>query len=422
MSGAIEGAKVPKLRFPGFEGEWVEKRLESLVDKRRKITYGIVQPGDFVDHGVYLVRGGDYSDGWTDESNIMKVTPEIDLPYKRSKLKEGDLLLTIVGANTGTVAVVPPWLENANITQTTARVAVDKTSASPGYIEQILKSRAGKREVYRYLKGAAQPGLNLADVEKFRLTIPPLPEQQKIADFLGAVEARVRLLGRRRDALVAYKKGLMQRLFSRTLRFTKADGSPYPDWKEKRLGEVGQTIGGLAGKSADDFGDGLPYVTYRQVFGSSVIDVAQCELVRISANERQNQLRRGDILFTTSSETPNEVGFASVISNEVDELYLNSFCFALRPFSVSSLQPEFAQYLFRSPQYRRIVYPLAQGSTRYNLSKGSFLKLILNLPHPEEQQKIADALTALDGKIDAVTTQIATMQRFKKSLLQMMFV
>ncbi len=158
--------------------------LATLIQKGRKITYGIVQPGQFVETGVILVRGRDYSAGWRDIDGFMQVTPEIDAPYKRSKLKAGDLVLTIVGANTGTVAVVPPWLEGANITQTTARIAVEPSKADPSYVEQILRSAIGREAVYRFQKGGAQPGLNLSDVERFRIPIAPLPEQHKIAKIL----------------------------------------------------------------------------------------------------------------------------------------------------------------------------------------------------------------------------------------------
>ena len=84
--------------------------------------------------------------------------------------------------------------------------------------------------------------------------------------------------------------------------------------------------------------------------------------------------------------------------------------------------PNYARYLFRSPIYRQSVFPLAQGSTRYNLAKTSFLKLKLPVPHPDEQRKIADFLSALDDKTAAVSAQIGAMQTFKKGLLQQMFV
>lgn len=256
---------------------------------------------------------------------------------------------------------------------------------------------------------------------KWKIDVPEIEEQRRIADFLGSVDVRIKLLQRRQDALVKYKTGMMQRLFSQSLRFTRDNGDAFPDWEEKRVADMGKTISGLTGKTADDFGDGLPYVTYKQIFGASKIDLSECLHVAISANENQNMLARGDILFTTSSETPNEVGFASVLLDDVQELYLNSFCFALRPYSLEALLPAFARYLFRSPDYRRKVFPLAQGSTRYNLAKSSFLKLKLNVPHPDEQRKIAEFLSALDDKISVISTQIGQMQAFKKGLLQKIF-
>ena len=192
--------------------------LAKLVQKGRKITYGIVQPGEFVADGVILVRGRDYSAGWRDIDGFMRVTPEIDAPYKRSKLKLGDLVLTIVGANTGSVAVVPAWLDGANITQTTARIAVDSTKAIPGYVEQVLRSAIGQEAVYRFQKGGAQPGLNLADVEKFEIPLPPLPEQKAIASVLSTLDAEIASLEALRGKVQEQKRGLMAELLTGRVR------------------------------------------------------------------------------------------------------------------------------------------------------------------------------------------------------------
>ena len=278
--------------------------------------------------------------------------------------------------------------------------------------------------LWAYSYGLTSDRLRLyaRDFERVPMALPSFNEQRRVADFFGALDERIAHLQRRRDALERYKAGIMQRLFDRSLRFARDDGSAFPDWEEKRLGRVGKTVSGLSGKTASDFGEGLPYVTYKQIFGASKIDISECLKVAIGAKENQNRLARGDVLFTTSSETPNEVGFASVLLEEVQELYLNSFCFALRPHSIKELIPQFSRYLFRSPDYRRKVFPLAQGSTRFNLAKSSFLKLKLMLPHPDEQRKIANALSAVDDKIAAVSDQISHMQTFKKGLLQQMFV
>lgn len=262
----------------------------------------------------------------------------------------------------------------------------------------------------------------LEDWLKFRVNVPPLEEQKRIAAGFEAVDAKLVALRGKADGLRQFKTGLMQRLFSQELRFTRDDGSDYPDWEERKLGSVGEIYGGLSGKSAEDFGDGYSFITYRQVFENARIDPSKFALVKIGPKEKQSRVVFGDVLFTTSSETPNEVGFASVLLDEVDDLYLNSFCLGYRPFDLKALLPQFSKYLFRSPLYRREVIKLAQGSTRFNISRTGLLKIRLRFPHPQEQEKIAAALSAVDAKIDAVTDQITHMETFKKGLLQKMFV
>lgn len=249
---------------------------------------------------------------------------------------------------------------------------------------------------------------------------PSVEEQKKISDFLDAIDTKIGLLTRKADALRRYARGISEQIFERKIRFNRPDGSDFPEWKRLKIAELGTTAGGLTGKSAEDFGTGAPYVTYKQVFASGVIQLGACDLVRIRNNERQNRLRKGDIVFTLSSETPEDIAVASVLADEVPELYLNSFCFSLRP-SPEHIATDFARHLFRSSVYRRMVRPLAQGSTRYNLSRTSFNKLKLPLPSLDEQRRIADLLSSLEEKIGGLKSKIAAMQTLKKGLLQQMF-
>ncbi|MCX7735801.1 MAG: restriction endonuclease subunit S [Candidatus Kapabacteria bacterium] len=194
-------------------------------------------------------------------------------------------------------------------------------------------------------------------------------------------------------------------------------------WKYKKLSQLGQTINGLNGKSAKDFGKGKPFITYKQVFDNSKVDLTKCSLVEIADDENQNSIHKGDILITTSSETPNEVGYASVVLTEPDEpTYLNSFCFSFRPFSLERLKPEFSQYLFHSPIYRKSIEILAQGITRFNITKGAFLNLKVPLPSSTiEQQKIADCLSTLDEVIEGEEQKLELYIQHKMGLLQNLF-
>lgn len=194
------------------------------------------------------------------------------------------------------------------------------------------------------------------------------------------------------------------------------------EWQQKLLSVLGQTISGLSGKSGDDFGTGQPFVTYKQVFDCAWIDFSKCERVKIAEDERQNTLQRGDVLFTTSSETPDEVGYASVLFNSPPEpTYLNSFCFSFRPNCLHTLMPEFSRYLFHSQIYRKSINVLAQGSTRFNISKSAFLKLSLPVPQEPEQQKVADCLASLDELITLEAQKLDTLKVHKKGLMQQLF-
>ncbi|WP_153398225.1 restriction endonuclease subunit S [Chryseobacterium vaccae] len=193
------------------------------------------------------------------------------------------------------------------------------------------------------------------------------------------------------------------------------------DWERKKLGEIGETYSGLSGKTKEDFGTGKPYVQYKQVFDHSKIDTSRFDYVRINESENQNHVKYGDILFTTSSETPEEIGMSSVLLDEIDELYLNSFCFGYRLYSIEMLNPAFGQFLFRSDGFRSIVKILAQGSTRYNLSKNQLMKSEISFPSIEEQRKISDFLSLIDEKILSQSKIIEELETLIKGLSEKLF-
>ena len=204
------------------------------------------------------------------------------------------------------------------------------------------------------------------------------------------------------------------------LRFKDEQGNDYPDLEQSKLGNIGTTFNGLTGKNSTHFGKGKPYIQYLQVFENSRIDVDEFGFVEIGENESQNKVCSGDVFFTTSSETPNEVGTASVLIDEVENTFLNSFCFGYR-VNKEYLLPEYARFAFRASSFRKKVMPLAQGSTRFNLSKTSLMKIMTNLPSIEEQQKIASFLSSVDTKIEQLGKKKALLEQYKKGMMQRLF-
>lgn len=193
-------------------------------------------------------------------------------------------------------------------------------------------------------------------------------------------------------------------------------------WRKIKFEELGYTFGGLTNKTKEDFGDGKPYIPYLNIFENGKIDSTFLDYVNIKSGEKQNKVKYGDIFFTTSSETPHEVGMTSVLLNDLGEAYLNSFCFGFRLNNFEDLLPEFAVYMFRGSELRQNISDLAQGSTRYNLSKSIFFdKLYLNLPPLPQQRKIAKILSTCDTVIEKTEAAIAKYQAIKQGMMHDLF-
>lgn len=195
------------------------------------------------------------------------------------------------------------------------------------------------------------------------------------------------------------------------------------DWKKKKLSDVGFSYSGLKSKSKKDFDEdgNAQFVTYRNINRNYFVDKHDLSFVQVEEDENQNHVLKGDVLFTGSSETPEEVAFSSVMKEEIKNLYLNSFSFGYRFNNPKEFLPEFYGYYFRGPNFRKNVFPLAQGSTRYNLSKNEVLKIDIPVPSFKEQQKIASILSSVDEAIEKTEKIIKQTHGVKKGLLYKLF-
>lgn len=190
------------------------------------------------------------------------------------------------------------------------------------------------------------------------------------------------------------------------------------DWRLEKLGTFGETFTGLSGKTKEDFGSGKPYIPYLNIFNNAIIRDGDFDFVNIGEDETQSLVKNGDLFFTTSSETPEEVGMCSVYLGNESELYLNSFCFGFRANSEDDISTEFTAQLFRSALGRRIIYKLAQGATRYNISKTNLLLEEIPFPPLPEQKAIAQVLSTADAAIHTTENIRAQKELRKKWLMQ----
>lgn len=190
------------------------------------------------------------------------------------------------------------------------------------------------------------------------------------------------------------------------------------DWEQRKLGSIGSTYAGLSGKTKEDFGHGeAQYITYLNVFQNTVSNITMTDKVEIDIT--QNEVKYGDVLFTTSSETPEEVGMSSVWLGHTPNIYLNSFCFGFRPNQ--KIDPYFLGYSLRAPYMRDKIKILAQGISRYNISKNKVMELEISLPNNEEQSLLGNFLRNIDLGITLHQRKLEHLNLKKKALLQKLF-
>jgi len=172
------------------------------------------------------------------------------------------------------------------------------------------------------------------------------------------------------------------------------------------LGEVAEIYGGLTGKSKADFEDGNAlFVSYKNIYDNYEIDVHNLARVKVSDDERQNKIEYGDILFTGSSETAEDVAFSSAVTSVLKEpVYLNSFSFGIRFNKGVEMMPEFCKHLFRGSVMRKQLKLTASGVTRFNVSKARFKRVLVPIPPlrlQEEIVRILDKFTTREAELEA---------------------
>lgn len=247
------------------------------------------------------------------------------------------------------------------------------------------------------------------------IAVPPIPEQCAIAEALLDVDGLLNAL----DALIAKKQAIKQATMQQLLTGKTRLSGFIGQWNKAKMGNIGSVYGGLSDKSKVDFGGGnARYVTFLGVLENVILDVRHTERVHVGIGESQNSVMKGDLLFNASSETPGDLAIGAVMGEQLDNLYLNSFCFGFRVYDENKHIPLFLAYFFRGSVGRAIMNALAQGATRYNMSKSQFLALELSIPSCDEQNAIASVLSDMDAEIAALEQRRDKTHAIKQGMMQ----
>jgi type I restriction enzyme S subunit len=371
---------IPELRFKEFDWEWEKKTLKDISKINQGLQIAISERFTEFKEGLHFYITNEFL-----RANSSKKY-YIQNPAENVLCDVDDILMTRTG-NTGQVVTGVKGAFHNNF----FKIAYN-SNCNKWFLYYFLTDYKTQHTILKYAGTSTIPDLNHGDFYRLKINIPKLPEQQKIASFLTAVDKKLQQLTTKKEQLKHYKKGVMQQLFSQQLRFKDDDGNDFPDWEEKKLGEVCKSI--KSGKSkADDDG-------YYPLYGSTG-KIGKC--VDFSH----------DGIFILIARVGANAGKINLVNDK--------FGVSDNTLVLSCNKHTKREYLYFYLDYfnlNRLVF----GSGQPLITGGQLKSLKLKVPSLKEQQKIATYLSSLDDKIETVAGQIDKTQEFKKGLLQQLFV
>jgi type I restriction enzyme S subunit len=406
MAAKEKNNLVPKLRFKGFEGSWKTSTLGAEANVNPKTRQ---LPASFIYIDLESVTKGVLI-----KEDSIKIE---DAPSRAQRvLDKGDILYQ----------TVRPYQKNNYFFNKEGNYV-----ASTGYAQ--IKSKGDNRFLFQYLHtdkfvdivnlrstGTSYPAISPSELVKIPITIPSLPEQEKIAAFLGAVDEKIQQLTRKKQFLEQYKKGIMQQLFSGKLRFkddtstslSAGNGKAYPKWEEKKLGEY------LVYKSERNKDKKVELVLSVSNKKGFITQDEQFDGYEVASKDISNYkiVHRNEIAYNPSRINVGSIARLNTFeAGIVSPMYI---VFALK----DTLEPNYFENLYNTYRFKYLVKIGCSGSVRDTLNYEVLADFEFSFPSYPEQKKIADFLSAIDAKINKVGEALEATNQFKKGLLQQMFV
>ncbi|ADV48159.1 restriction modification system DNA specificity domain protein [Cellulophaga algicola DSM 14237] len=416
---------VPKLRFKEFDGEWRMSQFGKLYKfyttnsfSRDKLNYesGKVKNIHYGDIHTkfqsYFYLNNEYVPFVNDDLDLSKIKDE-------AFCKIGDLIIADASED---YADIGKTIEIIDINDEKVIAGLHTFLARPfsketyiGFISYLLKSWNLRKQIMTIAQGTKVLGLSMGRFSQLKLNTPSLPEQQKIASFLSAVDEKIQQLNKKKTLLEQYKKGVMQQLFSGDLRFKDENGGDFPDWEENKQ------LGTLTYKVGKKNKNNIQYPIY-SINNQEGFRPQSEQFDGLDSNDRGYDISLYKIVDAeTFAYNPARINVGSIgYSYDLKRVIVSSLyvCFKTK----DTLEDLFLLAYLDTYSFQKDILRYEEGGVRQYLFYDNFSHIKIPLPTTQEQQKIANYLSAIDTKIETVNQQINKTQAFKKGLLQGMFV
>ena len=384
----------PRCFLGSFDFSWEQRKFDEVFDctvpnntlSRAELSYdeGTVLN---VHYGDVLIKYGSVLDVQKDD--IPRIPHRCREDFNGALLQDGDVIIadTAEDETTGKACEIGNLQGSAIVSGLHTMVCRPRNRMALGYLGYYLNSNAYHHQLLPLMQGIKVLSLSRSNIQKTSVSYPiAVKEQQLIAYYFSQLDNLITLHQRKCVFLFGFFQAFISMIFT---------ASTF-SWEQRKLGDVGETYTGLSGKTKADFGHGQArFVTYMNVFSNPISNPEMTEPIEIDL--KQNEVEVGDVFFTTSSETPEEVGMSSVLLEKRGKIYLNSFCFGFRP--TEKIDSYYLAYMLRSESAREKIILLAQGISRYNISKNKVMEIAVSLPSLDEQKLIGQYFRQLDNLI-----------------------
>ncbi|HDD0210872.1 TPA: restriction endonuclease subunit S [Staphylococcus aureus] len=412
---------VPELRFPGFEDEWEEKKVGELLEFKNGLNKG----KEYFGSGSSIVN---FKDVFNNRSlNTNNLTGKVNVNSKELKnysVEKGDVFFTRTSEVIGEIGYPSVILNDPENTVFSGFVLRGRPKSGIDLINNNFKryvffTNSFRKEMITKSSMTTRALTSGTAINKMKIIYPvSAKEQKKIGDFFSKLDRQIELQEQKLELLQQEKKGYMQKIFSQELRFKDENGEDYPDWKEKKLGDITeQSMYGI-GASATRFDSKNIYIRITDIDEKS----RKLNYQNLTTPDELNnkyKLKRNDILFARTGASTGK----SYIHKEEKDIYNYYFAGFLIKFEIDEQNnPLFIYQFTLTSKFNKWVKVMSVRSGQPGINSEEYAKLPLVLPNKLEQQKIAEFLDRFDQQIELEKQKIEILQQQKKGLLQSMFI
>lgn len=400
-------SKAPKLRFKEFSGDWESKKLEEISTK---IGDGIHATPEYVDVSeIKFINGNNIKNYKIVTNENTKSISEEELKKYNIQLDDSSILMSI----NGTIGNIGYYNnEKVLLGKSVAYININSNTSNKFFLGTLLQTNKIQQKFISELTGTTIKNLSLKSIRECRLYLPLKEEQEKIASFFSLIDDKISLQGEKVEALEDYKRGMMQKIFSRELRFKDDEGRDYPEWEVTNIEKVADLEKGFTPdtKNEKNWSGDIPWLSIADMKqGKYVSDVSKH--ISDEALGNKKLVPKGTLIMSFKLT----LGRLGIINREM--MTNEAIChFYWRNKSINT---EYMYYYLSTINIESFGCRAAKGIT---LNNDSLNSIVVKLPVIDEQNKIADILIKIDSKIEKEQEKLDALNEYKKGLLQQMFV